>query len=84
MIPWTDEQLNALDADPEPRFLNPRTQETYVLVESKRYGHLRALLSQDEDLDMNQVAILVERAMREDDASDPTLAYYQQSYGKTP
>jgi hypothetical protein len=38
----------------------------------------------DVDLDMPHVAALVERAMREDDADDPTLAYYQLNYGDRP
>lgn len=31
---------------------------------------------------MRQVAILVDRAMREDDANDPTLEFYQKKYEK--
>ena len=41
---------------------------------------IRGLL-EDDGLDMRQVAVLVERAMRDDDANDPTLAFYQQKYG---
>jgi hypothetical protein len=35
-------------------------------------------------LDMHQVAALVDRVMREDDAADPTLQFYQEKYGKRP
>ncbi len=31
---------------------------------------------------MQQVAVLVARAMQEDDVGHPTLAFYQQKYGK--
>jgi hypothetical protein len=30
---------------------------------------------------MGQVAVLVERAMREEDENDPTLEFYQRKYG---
>jgi hypothetical protein len=33
------------------------------------------------DLDMRRVAVLVEQVMREDDADDPTLEFYQRKYG---
>ncbi len=33
---------------------------------------------------MRQVAELVDTAMHEDDAGDPTLAYYQEKYGRKP
>lgn len=84
MIELTEQQLKAMDADPEPRLLDPRTKKTYVLVGAEVYDRLQRLLCQDDDLDMNQVAVLVERAMHEDDAGDPTLAFYQRKYGKKP
>ncbi len=80
----THEQQQALDADPEPRLLDPRTKQTYVLVRADVYERLRGLLEEDAGLDMRQVAVLVERAMREDDAEDPTLEFYQQKYGRKP
>ena len=36
---------------------------------------LQDLLAEDDGLDMHQIAVLVERAMREDDANDPTLEF---------
>jgi 4-hydroxy-3-methylbut-2-enyl diphosphate reductase len=36
------------------------------------------LLADDAGLDVRQVAELIDRAMREDDAGDPALAFYQQ------
>jgi hypothetical protein len=82
MIELTPEQQQAIDADPEARFIDPRTNRVYVLIAHDLYESLRGLLQPDEGLDMRQVATLVERAMREDDAGDPTLAYYQQKYGR--
>lgn len=82
MIQLTEEQQRALDAGGEPRLIDPRTRKAYVLVEAGRYERFQDLLDDEEGLDMRQVAILVDRAMREDDAGDPTLEYYQQKYGK--
>jgi hypothetical protein len=84
MIELTDQQLQALDSCPEPRLIDPRSKTAYVLVRADVYERLRCLLAEDEDLDMRQVALLVERAMREDDAGDPTLEFYQGKYGKQP
>jgi hypothetical protein len=85
MIELTEQQQQAVDAGPEPRLIDPRTQKTYVLVRADVYERIRGLLSDDEDdLHMRQVAALVDRAMREDDAGDPTLDYYQQKYGRKP
>jgi hypothetical protein len=82
MIELTEQQQQALDASPEPRLIDPRTQEAYVLIKADLYERLRGLLAEEEGLDMRQVAALVERAMREDDADDPTLEFYQQKYGR--
>jgi hypothetical protein len=84
MIELTLQLQQALDAGLEPRLIDPRTNTAYVLVRADVYEHLRSLLAEDEGLDMRQVALLVERAMREDDANDPTLAVYQQKYGSKP
>ena len=65
----------------EPVALDPITRETYVLIRKDRYDKMRAVLS-DDGPSMNEVAKLVQRAMSEDDANDPTLAYYQEKYGR--
>ena len=83
MIDLTEEQRQELDQLAPARVRDPKTNETYVLVRAATYERLRALL-EDDGLDMGQVAVLVERAMREDDAGDPTLAFYQQKYGRRP
>jgi hypothetical protein len=84
MIELTEQQQQALDASPEPWLLDPRTQKTYVLVRADVYERIQGLLAADEGLDMRQVATLVERAMQEDDADDPTLEFYQRKYGRNP
>lgn len=84
MLELTQEQQQALDTAPEPRLIDPRTQTIYVLVRADVCERLRGLLAEGEDLDMRQVAVLVERAMREEDADDPTLEFYQRKYGRTP
>jgi hypothetical protein len=84
MIELTQQQQQAVDADPETPLIDPRTNRAYVLVRADIYERIRGLLVPDDGLDMRQVAALVERAMREDDAGDPTLAFYQQKYGRKP
>jgi hypothetical protein len=84
VIELTEQQQHALDTNPEPRLMDPRTGTAYVLVRADVYERLRGFLAEDEGLDMRQVAVLVEQAMREDDANDPTLEFYQQKYGRKP
>ena len=82
MLELTPQQQQALDASAGPvRLTDPRTNKTYVLLDAGVYEKVRGLLADDEGLDMRQVAALVEQAMREDDADDPTLDFYQQKYG---
>jgi hypothetical protein len=81
MIELTEQQQQALDISPEQRLIDPRTQKAYVLVQADLYERIRGLFAEDEGLDMRQVAALIERAMRDDDAGDPRLEFYQQKYG---
>ncbi len=74
-----EEQGRALSATPDPvTVIDPKTNETYVLVKSEMYERLRLLLA-DDDLAVSgpELAVLVERAMSEYDANDPTLHLYQ-------
>jgi hypothetical protein len=80
MIELTEQQQQAVDAGPAPRLVDPRTKKSYVLLGEDVYDRLRGLLQQDDGLDMRQVGVLIEEAMREDDANDPLLESYQQ-YG---
>jgi hypothetical protein len=84
MIELTVQQQQAVDTTPEPRLIDPRTQKAYVLVGAEVYERIRGLLADDEGPDMRQVAALVEQAMREEDAGDPTLDFYQRTYGRNP
>jgi hypothetical protein len=83
MIELTEQQQQAVDASPELRLIDPRTKKTYVLIGTDVYERIRGMLEED-GLDMGQVAVLVDRAMREDDTDDPTLTFYQQKYGRKP
>lgn len=78
MIALTEQQQQALQAHPgePPRVFNPATNETFVLLPAAAYERIKALL-EEEGPDMRQVAALVERAMREEDAGDPALESYQ-------
>jgi hypothetical protein len=85
MIELTEEQQRAVEGTSPPlQLVDPRTKKAYVLVEVELYERLRGMLEQEDGFDMREVASLVERAMQEDDAGDPTLAYYQQKYGRRP
>ena len=78
MIDLTHEQRQALAGEDPPQVRDPETNETYVLVKAKVYERFRQLLEDDSDgLDMRQVGVLIEEAMREDDANDPLLESYQ-------
>jgi hypothetical protein len=82
MIVLTEQQGRelALAAESPPSVLDPTTNTAYVLVRADLYERIRGLV-EDDGLDMRQVAVLVEQAMRDEDADDPTLAFYQQKYG---
>jgi len=79
MIELTQEQHRALAQDgPEPmRAIDPTTHEVYVLVRADVYDRLQHLLQDDTGLSQKEVAVLVERAMKEYDANDPSLELYQ-------
>lgn len=76
MIELTEQQRQEL-CNPEPIAIDPQTKKEYVLVGREVYQRLRNLLEDDDGLDMRQVAILIEEAMREEDEGDPLLESYQ-------
>lgn len=48
-IELTDEQVKALDnGEKPPRVVNPRTKETYVLVQAQLYEKMRKTLEVEE------------------------------------
>jgi hypothetical protein len=76
MIELTEQQQRVLeDTSGVARAVNPRTNETYVLVPEHVYQRVQAVL--DDDLDPQQVAFLVSETMREYDVDDPLLESYQ-------
>ncbi len=75
MIELNEEQRQELNGL-EPVAIDPATKQTYVLVPSEVYRRFRHLI-EDEGLDMRQVGVLIEEAMREYDADDPLLESYQ-------
>jgi hypothetical protein len=82
MLELTEEQRQAAQGKEPPRLVDPHTGEAYVLLRAAAYDRLRALLNDDMP-GMEEVALLVEEAMREDDANDPLLESYQK-YRKQP
>jgi hypothetical protein len=83
MIELTEDEQRAVDAEATPRLVDPRNKRTYVLLGADVFERFRHLITEDEP-DMRQVGSLVEHAMRDDDAGDPTLAFYEQKYGRRP
>jgi hypothetical protein len=60
------------------RLKDPTTNEDYVLVRAELYDRIAHLFADDEEgLSMAQVGVLIQEAMREDDANDPLLETYQ-------
>ena len=59
-----------------PVLVDANTAHPYVLLRKDIYDRLIAGL-EDDTIDMRQVAVLVDRAIAEDDANDPLLADYQ-------
>ena len=78
-IQLTNEQLAAAGQAPL-RVTDPDTKQVYVLLRADVFD---AILAPADDIDMREVALLVDRAMAEDDANDPHLESYQQ-YQKLP
>lgn len=79
MIELTETQREELK-HPEPAALDPRTQETYILVRKDAYERMKALLATGE-YDPDEGAALLHEVLAEDDAGDPLLESYQH-YGK--
>jgi hypothetical protein len=75
MIQLTPEQAREL-MQGEVAVIDPETKEEYILIRKADFDRVRHLF--EEDLPgKREVAVLVERAMREYDENDPTLHLYQ-------
>jgi hypothetical protein len=75
MFELTEVQRGEL-AQPEPVAIDPLTKQEYVLVRRDLYERIRHLFD-DTALSKREVAVLVDRAMREYDDNDPSLPLYQ-------
>jgi len=78
MIELTEEQRQQLIGTDAPRILDPGTGKTYVLVPTEVYERLKDLLEDEPRV----TGEMVDRLMEEEDRDDPTLAVYQQQYGR--
>lgn len=48
VLELTEQQQQAVDASPEPRLIDPRTQKAYVLIRADVYERLRPVLERGE------------------------------------
>lgn len=80
MIELTEEQRSELAATDTPKLLDPETGKTYVLVPAEVYERFKGLLEDEPRV----TGEMVDRLMEEEDRDDPTLAYYQEQYGRKP
>lgn len=78
MIELTEYQRQQLTTTEIPRILDPETGKTYVLVPIEVYERLENLLEEEPRV----TGEMVDRLMEEEDRDDPTLAFYQQQYGR--
>ena len=73
MIELTEAQLNALDAESEPRVMDPRTKTVYILVRADVYEERRGLLG--DDFHPREAYPAIDRAMS-DAWNDPKMDDY--------
>lgn len=78
MIELTEPQRQQLLGTDTPLVLDPGTGKTYVLVPTEAYEQLKMLLEGEPRV----TGEMVDRLMEEEDGDDPTLAFYQQQYGR--
>ncbi len=78
MIELTEQQRRELTATNAPELLDPETGKTYVLVPTEIYERLKVLLEDEPRV----TGEMVDRLMEEEDRDDPTLAFYQEQYGR--
>jgi hypothetical protein len=75
MIQLTPEQARELRQG-AVAVIDPETKEEYILIRKADFDRVRPLFEEDQP-GKREVAVLVERAMREYDENDPTLHLYQ-------
>jgi hypothetical protein len=72
MIELTEQQQQDLQkAGWPPRVVNPRTQETFVLLHAEMYERVRAILEEEDEIGMvRETYPLVGHALDETEATD--------------
>lgn len=78
MIELTEQQRRELTVTDTPHLLDAETGKTYVLVPTEVYERLKNLLGDEPRV----TGEMVDRLMEEEDRDDPTLAFYQEQYGR--
>ena len=77
MIELTEDQQHAVATDPEPcRLVNPRTNQTYVLIRAELYERLKELLYDDGPWTDEEMDLLKRLA-------DSSPLFHLDSIGKT-
>lgn len=79
MIELTEQQQQALlSRQDEPlQLIDPRTNQTYVLLPKEVFERVKNLLEDKDGTTGIDVGALIADAMREDDENDPLLESYQ-------
>jgi hypothetical protein len=78
MIELTEHQCLKMTSTDAHQVLDPKTGKTYVLVPNDVYDRIKAILEDD----LRVTGEMVDRLMEDEDRDDPTLASYQQEYGR--
>jgi len=78
MIELTEQQRQQMIETDAPQILDPETGKTYVLVPTEVYERFKRILEEAPRI----TGEMVDRLMEEEDRDDPTLAIYQQQYGR--
>lgn len=78
MIELTEQQRRELTAADVPQIFDPESGKIYVLVPTEIYDRLKGLLEDEPRV----TGEMVDRLMEEEDRDDPTLAFYQEQYGR--
>jgi hypothetical protein len=76
----TDEQRLALQASGTPvRVVDPRTNETYVLLRAELYDRIKDLVEPTEDeFDIREAYPLMDEVARKEGWDDPDMASYDE------
>ena len=78
MVELTEQQRQELSATDTLHILDPDTGKSYVLVQTEIYERLKHFLEDEPRV----TGEMVDRLMEDEDRDDPTLAFYQQQYGR--